>query len=279
MRYVFSIVLSAFLMLNAYALPTPEAVQIYYKGMEKLATISDDNSAYYQAEQMRRCFYSYGTETVSGIDLPNDFSLFPYDAANNYHNHVMLTSRLYVDILYKYLFNARVMKVKCEILDSEADGEQPDYNKGSKSLSAAVAFVKTNVRKIYTIDRKTVEFMDVVHTDKESGKIFEIKNGVYVPKGDDKNSLRLKAAQAYKAKRYGEAYGYYKKIIELDAKDADALYRIALMTYYQEGCGISSRKDAHRQGRAYMQAVEKCGNSTFRGKAEVVLHNWRYINV
>lgn len=253
-------------------LPTPTSVKIFYDGMQKLTSVADPNTAYYITKEMNECFYGLNI-SVSGIPLPNDFRFFDYDKKNISHNDEHLNSATYINRLSDYIYKSHIMKVSCSIQKTELAGDQPDFHKGRLAVSACL--VSTYVQKTYSLNGHQRTFNDTVYTDYSNGKISEIKNG----NGKNVvniNSLRIRAALAYRLKNYYEAYKCYEHIIAIEAKDGDALFRIGLMTYYQQGCHYSKKSIARRKGIDYMEQASRFGNLYIRDKSNNVLHNWKY---
>ena len=78
-------------------------------------------------------------------------------------------------------------------------------------------------------------------------------------------------------KRYTDAYKCFEKILSINKNDGETLYRLGLMTYYGEGCNISSKRLRHNKGKEFMERASRSDVSTgFKDKADIVLHNWRY---
>lgn len=253
-------------------IPTPASVRVFYDGMQKLSTVADPNAAYYISKDMNECFYGLNI-SVSGIPLPNDFRFFDIDKKNISHNDEQLNSATYINRLNDYIYKSRIMKVSCSILKTELTGDQPDFHKGRLSVSACL--VSTYVQKTYMLNGYKKTFNDTVYTDYSNGKISEIRNGnganVF-----NINSLRIQAALAYRLGKYHEAYKCYEQIISIESKDGDALYRIGLMTYYQQGCYFSRKSVARKKGIEYMEQANRYGSYSIGEKAENVLHNWKY---
>ena len=84
------------------------------------------------------------------------------------------------------------------------------------------------------------------------------------------------SALAYRLGRYYEAYKYYEQIISINSKDGDALYRIGLMTYYQQGCYFSKKSAARKKVLEYMELATRYGDDTIVSKTDNVIHNWKY---
>lgn len=253
----------------------PNSVKTFYGGMKKLSGNIDANEAYDICKSMKDCFFGMDV-SVSGIPLPNDFRFFDYDDKNLSHRDESLNSTTYVNRLSDYIYKERVLNVDYKIVESKFVGEQPDFQKGRMSVSASL--IATYIEKVYDLQGLRKVFNDTVYTDYSSGKINEIKNGngkvfINIP------SLRIKAALAYKLKHYEEAYKYYEQIISISENDADALYRLGLMTYYTQGCFLQ-KKLARKKGKEYMERAVISGCYSIIGiKAENVLHHWQYPRV
>lgn len=253
--------------------PVPTSVKTFYSGMQKLSQISDANRAYDISKSMKECFFGVDV-SVSGIPLPNDFRFFNYDDKNLSHRDHSLNSATYVNRLSDYIYKDRVLKVEYKILKNEYAGDQPDFNKGK--ISASSFIIATCVEKTYILRGTKKVFNDTVYTDYSNGKISEIKNG-HGETVKNIGTLRIKAALAYRLRRYDEAYKCYQEIISIADDNADALYRIGLMTYYQQGCYFSKKTFARKKGKEYMERARVNGlYSNIGDKAKNVLHNWKY---
>ena len=275
---LFALLLSTAAILQAFTkMQTPQSVTDFYKGMEKLASVNDPNTAKYICKSMKESFFPI-EGSPSGVNIPNDFHFFDYDKKNSLtHEDRTLSTSLYVDRLEEYLFKEKVMRITCNFLRSEDAGELPEFKKGK--LSASVSLIASYVNKTYRIGGLERIFNDTVYSDVSSGKISEIRNGFGQVKIADVKTLKINAALAYRLKRYHEAYRIYEQIISISPQDDDALYRIGLMTYYQQGCDFT-RKVAHNKGKSYVEKAKYTSDfrSPIKEKAENVLHHWEYPN-
>jgi len=258
--------------------PTPRAVNVFYNGMEQLTRIYSSGEASEIETQMRKCFKD---EFDSGIELPNDFKFFRHDEGSISHTNKILTSTTYIAKLGEYAFKDKVLKVNVRIIKSEKTGRMPEFKSGSISSSETYTYVNTLVEKTFRIKGKEWTYNDTVSTNVSTGLIETISNGNGML---DANALRVKAAIAYERKRYGEAYRLYEQIISIAPDDADAYYRLGLMTYWLQGCEnrFSKKKYARRKGEEYLGLAESWGSSkgnyVISGKAEQVLHYIKYYN-
>lgn len=251
------------------SLPTPAVVETFYQGMENLSKATAINEAGKIVEDMNKCFWGLDFSS-SGMDLPNDFRFFDYDRKSLSHDDEYLSSRTYINRLKDYIYEDRVMTVLSVVFkDSEYVGGEADYNKGK--LIRSNTLIATYVEKTYVLDGVKRIYNDTVLTDVFSGSISEIRNDSGVKPSNNINALRVQAALAYFQKRFYEAYKCYEQILFIDGTDSDALYRIALMTYYRKGCDLPKRK-AHQKGKDYMDRVR----GRFSEKAKNVLFHWTY---
>lgn len=251
---------------------TPASVNTFYGGMRKLSQVSDENLAYDIGKSMNDCFFGMDI-SVSGISLPNDFRFFDYDKKNSIsHNDATLNSATYVNRLKEYIYKERVLSVEYKVIKSEVVGYRPDYEKGRLSVSQSL--VSTCVEKTYVLNGFRKVFNDTIFTDYTNGKISEIKNGnglVVI----NINTLRNKAELAYRLERYYEAYKCYEQIISIAPNDADALYRIGLMSFFlYKDCRIAKKERRHK-AMGYLERAQK--NGSYYGVGEKAKNAWFWI--
>lgn len=252
-------------------IPTPNAVLRFYEGMAELSHTSDRGKANEIESEMRNCVKGM---IDSGTNLPNDFRYFDCDKDKISHTNKTLTSNNYIYRLMEYSFSDKILKINVRILSNKMEGSLPDFQ--STRLAATDAYIMTNIVKTFTINGVEKVFNDTVMTEIETGLIKGISNGMGFS-GVDKNALRIKAAQAYGRKNYDKAYKYYEQIISIDPDDADAYYRLGLMTYWLQGCESKFRKKryAHNKGKEYLTLAWQKGTGAISMKAKRVLH-WMY---
>ena len=254
-------------------IPVPPAVRQFYGGMEQMLACNTTAEISELEMSMNKCFFGYEN---SGMNLPNDFRHIELDAGTPSHDNEMLTSNNYINKLSKYVYADRSLKPTVKISSfSKKTGTLPTFD---KKMSAEDAYVETIVRKnvSYVTSSGLVdkEFIDTVYTHVIQNRISVIVNGMGTDKGDNNlELLKVRAAQAYQDKRYGDAYKIFQRIIELDRHDSEPLYRLALMTYYGKGC-----KSDKRKGISLMEE-SSYRHGLYSTKADNVLRNWKYKNV
>ena len=64
---------------------------------------------------------------------------------------------------------------------------------------------------------------------------------------------------------YYSAYKTYEKIIKIDPRNANAYYRLGLMTFWTEGCYFSSKEEAHRKGIEFVEKSISFGFNSEKG--------------
>lgn len=256
------------------SVPTPSAVSSFYESMKKLATASSYKESDEIARSMRKLSYAILHGFASGENMRNDFQSFTYDERSSSHNDVPLGFALYIDKLQQYIYVDKVMGVDYTVLYNDYYGGAIDFSNGKKIIKTTI--IETIVEKTYTINHQTKTFRDTLLTHIPTNTIYKFYN---VNDNDDKDiaDLKKQAARFYYLKRYTEAYKCFEKILAIDTKDGETLYRIGLMTYYGEGCKIDSKRLRHNMGKEFMERAYRSDVSTgYRDKAKIVLHNWKY---
>ena len=86
--------------------------------------------------------------------------------------------------------------------------------------------------------------------------------------------LQASAAHFYNAKDYIRAYKTYHKVIEVDKENADAYYRLAIMSYRRMGCKQYKRKQTDTDAMKYMEKAKEYGRGELRDRAYNLLKYW-----
>ena len=254
--------------MSAMAVVTPDAVNVFYRGMKTLAETRDANAAAATELEMQHCFMG---QDNSGLNLPNDFRFFDVDKESLSHRDSILTSNNYVGKLRRFLNEERCMKVTFDgMVKNELGGRVPDMQQRGER-SQAVAYVVSFVNKTYTTGAFKKSFNDTVYTYNSSGKIGAIFNGAGRDAKVDVNLLKINAAKAYEQERYYDAYRFYEQIIAAAPRDAESFYYIGLMTYWGQGCKKNKKKAIE-----YVKTARSRGISYIRDKAKHALTMMSY---
>ncbi|MBQ6063479.1 MAG: hypothetical protein IJK87_07585 [Prevotella sp.] len=259
------------------AVPTPKSVYSFYEGMQKLSQARNANEANTITESMKDLFYAvrYSAGSKSGELQPNDFRFFDYDKIYPSHEDDKITTSIYIDRLYSYIFEQKIMSVEYHVSSSESCGARAEVsNKGKKYSQNSL--IETYVEKTYVLNHVRKVFQDTIITDVETNTICNFKNGFGKTYFDIK-ALKREAERYYYQKRYVDAYKCYEKILSINADDGEALYQIAIMTYYKEGCHFYSKRTYHNKGKEYMERAKRSDSHYgVNEKAQNVLFWWRY---
>ena len=144
--------------------------------------------------------------------------------------------------------------------------------------------VKKNVRDTIIIANFTNQILGVMNkyggydfTIDENESDFPNPSPITTPTANTNNDvLHLQAAAAhyYDAKNYDKAYQIYRKVIEKDKENADAYYRLAIMSYRRQGCKQYKRKQTDTDAMTYMEKAKEFGTGELRNRAYNLLKYW-----
>lgn len=232
------------LVMLAISPSTPAVVELFYGTMKKITGADSDANAYDYREQLKDCFRG---KKDSGIPVPNDFFEWGYKTDSK------ITANQYANMFYELSYQKKALRIEKYTIGkshyvNEADLKQ--YRNQSSGL------IQTVITKTFTNGRITRTFSDTLIV--ERNEIVFFKNAISVDDGEDIEALRAIAASYYTSKRYYDAYRTYQKIIKIDSKNANAYYRLGVMTYYREGCWFSS-KEATRKAIEYVENAKALG--------------------
>jgi tetratricopeptide (TPR) repeat protein len=240
---IFGIFCSFLLLCNikGYAVSTPEVVTTFYQTLHKLSQATSDSQATYCQDVIQDCFL--GRHEVSGINVPNDFYSWGYKAEKH------IPSNVYSFRAYTLFYKDKKLKMSEYSIEnseyiSEVDLEK--YKNKSKDL------IQTVVKKTFTDGKISKTFSDTLII--EHGKISVFNNA----DTENINALRALAARYYSSKQYFLAYQTYERILKIEPKNANAYYRLGLMTFWRQGCYYSS-KTAHKKGLEYAEKAKSLG--------------------
>lgn len=229
---------------SSFALvPTPAVVERFYAIMDKMWKAGSDADAYDCRELLKDCFL--GKED-SGIPVPNDFYSWGYTT------HTVTTANQYANIYYELVRRKSLRMEKYAIGRSQYVSEvelKPYRGQGNE-------LIQTVVDKTFTDGRITRTFSDTLLVKR--GEIVTIKNSMSTDDGENIDALRALAASYYTLKQYYRAYRIYEKIIRIDPENANAYYRLGLMTFWRQGCRLP-RKEARRKGLEYAERAYRLG--------------------
>lgn len=236
---------------EASAVSTPEVVTTFYQTLQKLSQATNDRQATDCQDIIQDCFL--GRSEVSGINVPNDFSTWGFKEEKHIPANVY-SRRAY--ILFYEEHKVKMTDYTIEESEYISEVDLSKYKNKSKDL------IRTIVRKTFSDGVKTRAFADTLIIDK-GGKISVFNNA----ETEDVNALRALAANYYSSKLYYHAYRTYERILQLEPKNANAYYRLSLLTFWRQGCYLSA-KAAHQKGLEYAEKAKSLGYS----KAETAIY-------
>ncbi len=254
--------------------PTPSAVSSFYDNMKRLSKAENSRESDKIVRSLWKLSYAKQKGIASGGSMRNDFQRFVYDRPFPFHEDNTLNFDIYIDKLEQYCFVDKVMEVDYLVLNNDYYGGVIEFNKG-KILSQNT-IIETIVEKTYTINHQKITLRDTLLTDIPTNTICKFYN---IKDVDEKDiaDLKKQAARYYYLELYSDAYKCFEKILSINPKDGEALYRLGLMTYYARGCSFFSKSVQHSKGKDYMiRASQSDVVYGFRDKADIVLKNWKY---
>ncbi len=221
----------------AAAPSTPSVVETYYRSVQAMSDAQNESDAYNYRTTMQNCFI--GTDN-RGINVPNDFYNWGYNDVRR------IPSNTYAIRLQDLCYNTREVRLKQYNIVGNSYVSEVDLRE-----SRTRDYIQTIVSKTFSHNGKTETITDTVLVEKD--KIVQISNRISSGGETDEvdiSVLRAKAAAYYTSKRYKEAYMAYERIISLDPNNANAYYRLGLMTFWRQGCKLS-HKEARRKAIEY----------------------------
>ena len=261
-RLLFLIGLTIFFktLLFADSPSTPMVVEQLYSTLKKLSNTSNEIYAFDYREQIKDCFR--GKED-SGIPVPNDFYEWGYKA------HKSLPANQYANMFYELAYQKKSLKVEKYTIGSSKYVSEVELG---KYLNQNKVYIQTIVKKTFTDGtKKSRTFSDTLLV--ENGEVVQFRNAILDSEVEDIEALRRLAASYYSSKLYYRAYKTYEKIISLDPANANAYYRLSLMTYWRQGC-------SYREKFATKKAIEYANKAKILGydsqKTETVLYYYKH---
>lgn len=245
-RYVL-IVVALFVVKGWAASPeTPSVVYAFYNAMEMLSKETSVSRAYDLQVKMQHCFL-YGNEDTqtksnSGIEIPNDFYNF------GYRDRKKMSSTKYTQMFMQMAFSEnKRLKVVIEPSKPSTYAQEVDLR---TFIGESTPYIQTLVTRTFIMGDKKVTFNDTILT--KNNLIYALNNGV-ANGNDNLETLRALAARYYSMKSYRAAYQTYERIIAIDAKNANAYYRLGILAFwYGKKCGFD-KSSSQKKGKEFMK--------------------------
>lgn len=229
-------------------IPTPAVVTRLYN---TIATISKANSAA-QARDYKdiiiHCFHGI-EDGKSGIPVPNDFLSWSNDTTK------ILTAKNYANAIEKLCYEQKIIRLSNFSIGKSHYLTEPEIRK--RKYKPGI-YIETIVTKTFTDNRISQTYQDTLIVEEE--EITLLANSSYTrDRIEDVKTLRALAAHYYTQKSYYRAYEIYQKIIRIDPSNANAYYRLGIMTYYQKGCNFPKKRLARKKGIEYIEKSQDLG--------------------
>lgn len=271
MKKILLVIIEVFAIIPCMAVVNPGVVTKFYSCLQALERATNTNAANTAQQSMASCFMA---SDQSGINLSMD-------------GLGEMSSSLYTMKLYNMIYNEKSLRINNYNIIRTELLEQPDQN-SSIQRSGAQHYV-SYITKQYVKNGITITYNDVVFTLISNGLIVEMENSEssksitsrpHPTEELNTEQLRARAAYYYSKGMYTDSYNYYEKLISKSPTDGDAIYRIALMTFWRKGCKDRfSKKESKKRAYDYIRKAISYGNSEICRKASNVLTNWENGNV
>lgn len=228
-RFLFGLIAATATILSAQSAEVPGVIHDYYSAMKSMYA-ADINAALDYEARMRFCYSEpmNKPENYGGIWMKDCFFKIYEDSVSSY----AFTKRFRENVNEKKEF-----KVNDYAPRSCKTFTPPDIDKkGEKRYTLVEVHIEVSDRS-----KSHTEYVTVLNN-----KISKIRDTEW---SEDIQSLMVKAAKLYTEKKYNEAYGTYRRIISADPNNADAYYRLGVMTLRGQGVkkNISEARDLFYQ--------------------------------
>lgn len=248
----------------------------------KILSLGEEGDASYEAGES--CIHM-AASSEAGLYFPNEFKKLGISGS---HDEESLICSSYV-AQFKKMAASRRMQFSYQIKTTI-----PFYEAEWKKTDDEASFVYCIVEKKYgpSIYRGIIRDTVLINGDKKiigirnfaGGEAYtEYHDQIIVPSitpsptlPDIVNleSLHFLAARYYNQKKYSEAYNTYQTILKYDASNANAYYRLALMSYRRQGCKQYTKKQTDEFAMTYINKAYDNGDSRMKGKINNILYYW-----
>lgn len=284
MRKVFFPLLLAFLSATPKSdLSFAEALTISFYNNLKTLSFGEDGDASYEAGES--CIHM-AASSEAGLYFPNEFKKLGMTGS---HDEESLICTSYI-AQFKKMASSRHMQFSYQIKNTI-----PFYEAEWKKSDDEASFVYCIVEKRYGPDIYNGVIRDTVLIN-GNRKIIGIRNfaggeafteyhvQVNVPiitpdlispnSNANIESLHFAAASYYNQRKYSDAYNTYLTILKYDPNNANAYYRLALMSYRRQGCKQLSKEKTDELAMSYINKAFKHGDSGLKSKINNILYYW-----
>lgn len=258
-----------------------QIVDNFYKNLKILSSGENDDSTYEAGE---RCI-SIAASADAGLFFPNEFKKLGMEGS---HDESSLICKSYVS-QFKRMASTYKMQFSYQI-KSTIPFYEAEWNKGDQQAS----FVYCIVEKRYgpSVFNGVIQDTVLINSNR---KIIGIRNwsggqaytdhnvpNVTVPSPGptgpstevDLTQLQFDATRYYTNRQYSMAYRTYQTILQKDPDNANAYYRLAIMSYRRQGCSQYPRKQTDKLAMDYITRAYDCGDRALKQKIDNILYYW-----
>lgn len=230
------------------SIPTPPVVERLYSTIKIISNATNEAQAREYKDIIINCFHGI-EDGASGIPVPNDFLRW------NNNTDKVLTAKTYANAIADLCYKQKKIKLSQYSIGNSRYLEEPEIKRRNYEPGK---YIETIVTKTFTDKKISITFQDTVIV--EGNEITLLANSSYIHDYIvDVKTLSALAAQYYTQRSYIKAYRIYQKIISIDPDNANAYYRLGIMTYYQKGCRFPKKKMARKKGLEYLEKSEYLG--------------------
>lgn len=283
-KFLFVFFLFAFLAATPTSeLSVAESIVVSFYNNLKILSRGDTDDA--SAEATAAC-YDLVVNSSELLSFPNEFKKFGIEGSREEEN---LICGSFIP-MFKSLARKRHLQFNYQLTRTI-----PFYEAEWKKSDKEASFVYCIVEKKYgpTVYNGVIRDTVLVDSNKKiygirnfaGGKaLTEYHNQVPIitptisPDPDDSEvdieSLHFAATSFYKQKKYADAFNTYQTILRYDPQNANAYYRLAIMSYRRQGCINYSRKETDKMAMTYINKAYDNGDSQLKSKINNILYYW-----
>lgn len=228
-----ALLLALFCASTVVAAPRPEdVVKSYYGYMKNLRSAQNEDDAYKLRKSIQKCFYSPGNGVDEGFSGVN--------VKDNYINKDVVASNTFAGRIARAIHREKSLTIDSHSISNIEKSTQPNLTGGDDEIYQICVSVN------YSFCGENKQCTDYINIYKSN--IVKISDEPSFKKSSDNRSGEFNAEKStelagsmYSRKQYKEAYAEYKKILDHDPNDINALYRLAIMT--AKGHGVKRNID------------------------------------
>lgn len=284
--YVLSAVFMSFMAVTTADLSiTEQTIASFYSNLKILSAGEYDDASYEAGES---CIAMVASD--QNFFFPNEFKMFGIDGS---HDEQSLIFSSYVAQFRKMAASEKKgsshsMQFSYRIVETI-----PFYEAEWKKADNEASFFYCIVEKKYgtTVYNGIIRDTVLVNSNKKilgirnfaGGEAYTGHNVISEPGEDgsgpsipyiDVARLEVDAAKFFTNKQYVKAFNTYQQILVHAPDNANAYYRLALMSYRRQGCTQFSRKETDKMAMEYIDQAYDHGDWALKRKVQNIKYYW-----